>query len=476
MDEKKRLTRSEINRYAFYGFGSSVAVMVPLSYLTIFMTENLLMSAALMGSTLLIARTIDFIVGLIAGGFVEKSTMKWGKYISWIKILKWPALIGIFLYFFDTTFLPMAGRVVISILAYCMLNCSMNFLATAQYGILAVMAGPSMEDRNILAVRNAQMMAAATIITSAVTIPAINLLTPFVGQSNGYCIVATAFGLIYIIGCNIVCKVAKPYDHPQTKEMLVGVHGVTVSDMVRSVLTNGQLLTVVLSYSIFYIGIYISSGVMAYYFMYVLGNYLLMTVAMTATTVFALLASVIGPKIGAKLGKKNAMVVGLMVYAIGSLLITFLCRTNLIVYIVLGCINSLGMYIFSGFGVNYMLDAGEYGLYKTGKDNRAVAMSMMNVPMKIGMAFGGAIAGYGLAFIGFTTGMQVTESFITNFMWLLGGVPALFYAAAALLMLFAYRISDEDAARYAMLNAKKLMEPSANSLPEEVDFPDGAPA
>lgn len=117
--------------------------------------------------------------------------------------------------------------------------------------------------------------------------------------------------------------------------------------------------------------------------------------------------------------------------------------------------------MFSSFSVIYMLDAGEYGFYKTGKDNRTVGMSMMNIPMKIGMAVGGAVGGFGLASIGFSTGMTVTASFISNFMWLLGGIPAAFYLLGSIVMAIGYRITDADAALYAKENAErvaKLME------------------
>jgi Na+/melibiose symporter-like transporter len=76
--------------------------------------------------------------------------------------------------------------------------------------------------------------------------------------------------------------------------------------MVKSVVTNGQLLVVILSYTMFYSGMFAFNTVMAYYFIYVLGNFLLMSVALTAVTVFALFASIIGPKIGDRIGKKRA--------------------------------------------------------------------------------------------------------------------------------------------------------------------------
>jgi hypothetical protein len=81
-----------------------------------------------------------------------------------------------------------------------MINGCMNFVATAQYGILAVMAGPSMEDRNILSFRGMQIMAAATIITSIGAVPVITWLTPMIGQSMGYFIVATVFAIPFIYG------------------------------------------------------------------------------------------------------------------------------------------------------------------------------------------------------------------------------------------------------------------------------------
>jgi len=92
-------------------------------------------------------------------------------------------------------------------------------------------------------------------------------------------------------------------------------------------------------------------GAMAYYFTYVLGDFLLMSVSMTATTAFAVVASIIGPKIGVKLGKKNAMVVGMLVNTLSLLAITFFARESLIIYIVFSCLNQLGMYFFMGLGL-----------------------------------------------------------------------------------------------------------------------------
>lgn len=453
-----KLTSSEVNKYGFYAFTSALATMIPMSYITIFITDNLLISASLMGATLLVARIIDFVISLVAGGVIEKSKLKWGKYRSWTKIMRFTVFAGCALQFLDTTSYSLIIRIIIVSLGYILLNGSMNFIATAQFGIMACMAGTSLEERNRLSIRSAQWMAAGTIIISASALPLIQFLTPYVGNTNGYFIAAVFFAAFFLIGATVLVKVSEPYDKPVPKDFISNMPAVTVNDMIKSVVTNNQLLIVIFSNTIFNTGMFIFNGVMAYYFMYVLGNYLLMSVAMTSTTVFGLVASIFGPQIGKKLGKKNAMVAGLLLYSAGSLSIALFGKISLIVYIVINCIMVLGMYFFMGFGPNYMLDAGEYGLYKTGKDNRAVAMSMMNIPMKIGMALGGAIAGFGLSFIGYEAGMAVDASFINSFMWLMGGLPSAFYLLGALVMFIGYKITDADAAKYAAENAERMAE------------------
>ena len=121
----------------------------------------------------------------------------------------------------------------------------------------------------------------------------------------------------------------------------------------------------------------------------------------------------------------------------------------------MGAIGGGAVYMFTGFGVNYFVDCGEYHLYKTGKDTRMIAIAMYSVPMKIGMMLGGAVATYGLAMIGYHAGITVTPEFQTDFMILLAVIPAVLVLIGALIMQFGYKITDEDAAMYAAENAKR---------------------
>ncbi|MCR3922174.1 MAG: MFS transporter, partial [Firmicutes bacterium] len=367
-----RLKESEILKYALYTITLGIGIAVPSSYAVIYFTDQLMISAAVVATLLLVARIVDFAVSLTAGAVVQKSNLKWGKYRSWLLILRWVVLGGCTLQFLNTSALPLAARLVIVTMGYFMLHFSMNFIALAQFGVLAVMAGTSMEDRTRLSTRASQASTIGRIITSASVIPIINYFTPIVGSANAYLVVAAPFAIIMVIGAGIISKAAAPYDQQGTVTK-VGAPTVTVKDMIDSVVTNKQLLILVLTNTLSMVAGQAQMGIAAYYFMYVLGNFTLMAVAMTISTVFGFFAALIGPQIGRRLGKKRAMIFGLFISFVASIAIMFFASASVTVYIVITCLRSIGMYSYMCFGQNYVLDAAEYGYNHTGKDSRTVA-------------------------------------------------------------------------------------------------------
>jgi Na+/melibiose symporter-like transporter len=451
-----KLTQKEVNMYGFYTLASGLGNAVPMNYITMFMTDHLMISAAVVGTLLLVARIIDFAVSLAAGPIVQNSNLKWGKYRSWLLILRWVVFTGVCLQFVNTSALPLAARLAIVVVGYFGLHLSMNFLALAQVGVLAAMAGSSMEDRARLSARSVQAQTLSAIITSASVVPLINFFTPRVGAANAYIMVAAPFSFIFAIGAGVLAKAAEPYDTQEANRPARPGSAPTLGDMLNSVVTNSQLLVYILAQTLSMIAMMGSMGIATYYFMYVLGNFTLMAVSMTATTIFGFFAALIGPRIGHKLGKKNAIVFGLFGSALASVAITFFASSSAVVYVVISCVRSIFMYSYTCFGPNYVIDAAEYGFYKTGKDNRTVAMAMNNIPIKIGFALGGAVGTFGLALIGYQAGMTATPEFITKFMWIFGGIPAVCYFLASLVMLFGYKITDEEAAMYARENAARL--------------------
>jgi Na+/melibiose symporter-like transporter len=305
----------------------------------------------------------------------------------------------------------------------------------------------------MLAFRGTQGVTIATFIGSISLVPIIEkVLTPAIGSNYAYFSMGIVCVLPYIFGCHFLARSARKYE--ETTPVSVGP-GVKVFDMIKSVFTNDQLLILIMVMSASYIAQQTVMTLGIYYFTYVLGDVMLMTYSMSIGTVVGVAGSFIGPKIGVMLGKKHAMVVGLLCQCLWLILIYFFARTSVVTYIVLFSFFSITMYFYFSFNANYTIDTGEYHFHKTGKDNRSVANGMMNLPFKIGMLVGGSLPMYVMTAIGYQPNMEQTPEFIDKFMMMFGLFPAAFCLLAAIIMLFFYKITDADAARYARENQER---------------------
>ena len=278
------------------------------------------------------------------------------------------------------------------------------------------------------------------------------VLTPAIGRNYAYLVMGIVCVLPYMFGCHFLARSARKYE--ETSPHSFGP-GIRIVDMIKSVLTNDQLLILILVMSASYIAQYTIMTVAVHYFTYVLGDVMLMTYSMAAGTLVAVAGAFIGPKIGVMLGKKHAMVLGLLCQCLALVLVYFFARSSVIAYIVLYSFFFLTMYIYFSFNANYTIDTGEYHFHKTGKDNRSVANGMMNLPFKIGLLIGGSVPMFVLEAIGYRPNMEQTPEFINKFMMMFALFPAAFCLLAAIIMQFFYKITDADAAKYARENQER---------------------
>lgn len=446
-------TRKDYSAYGFYAATQMLAIFMILAYFTVFLTDNVMLSAALAGTLLVVSRAIDFVVGLIAGGIMQGQATK-GRYSSyWLKIMRFVVLVGMILAFTNTSALSIPIRVIISALAYLMANISMDFLQPAMFNAVSDLCGTEMSARQKMAALGGSTMVIAQLLVSLVSMPLIIWLTPLVGQSNGYLIAATIFAIPIVISAQILSKALKP--HELKRQQQIAGPKITIGDMIRSVFSNKQLLIFVVAYGVFCTSYFALTSLLPYYFIYIANNPAMIATAMTLSVVVGFVASLVAPRLVKKTGKKMIFVLGNIIGVIGFAVIG-ISKASPALFIVGDSLIVFGQYLFFVFIANYAQDVGEYGLWKTGKDNRAVALGILNMPIKIGIILGGAIATYGLSIIGYKAGMKPTDAFSSGFMVIIGVIPAVILVIATLVMLFGYKISDADAAKYTKENAERL--------------------
>jgi GPH family glycoside/pentoside/hexuronide:cation symporter len=457
MAEDRKITNSEIIRYSLYFLASFLTTNVMGNFMNIFITEKLLIGAAVMGTALLLGRIADLLVCAVAGAIIQRTSMKWGRYRSWLIILKYVILAGFVLLFFNSSTFPFAVKILLILTGYLAINVSLNFVGTASFGILPYICGPSLENRNKLAIWSNRFMVVGQLLAAAAALPLVNALTPLVGDTNAFSIVMILAGVILFLGIKSLSDVAKPYDPPAAAGDPVAPK-VSLADMAKAVVTNKQLLFYICAQLLTITAVFgVGGALTAYFFMYILGDFNLLTPVMTAQTLIALASIFVGPRIGTKLGKKRAMVAGLLCQSVGGILIFLFGAQSVFIYLALMSIGVIGSYLYVGFGANYVIDCGEYGYWKSGKDNRTVVISLYNLPMKVAVLLGGTVSVFVLAFIGYTPGFNpaITPNFTRNFMFMFACVPGILNGLAALIFGIGYRITDADAAKYARENTER---------------------
>ena len=399
----------------------TLSIMVGFMYLNTFATEVLKIPASTLATALLIAKSCDFVVSLFCGIIVEKVKLgKKGKNQGWLYYGRWILAVAIMLEVINTSTAPMAARVVVLGLSYTVLNCLMNIMQTAYYGVVAVVAGPNPANRNAMTINMIRQNTVVMLICSF--IPTLVTKLPF-GSWN-YFIVALVFMLPMPWALGNISRLAEGKDLP-VGQGPAGAPRVTIKDMLESLFKNPQLLALFISFTILQIGMFMYQANYTYYFISVIGDF-------TKLTLATLAASLVG--------------------------VNLMGAQHWVWYIIFMSFGTCGTYIYSSFQVTMYLDCGEWYLNKTGKDMRTIAIGLASPPLKIGMAVGGTIGLYLLGATGYVAGFTPDEAWVKSFMFICWIVPAVIYFAAAAIMAIFYKITDAEAARCAQENAAKLQQ------------------
>ena len=466
--EKPPVKNSLVTSYALGNAMNTMAFTVPTLFLSMFMTDYLKISPVAMANGMLIARFVDFAVSLIAGMVIEKSHFKTaGKHLGWIRLVTATLFFGNIIQMLDTS--AFVGnstvRLVIVMIFYMMFHCSMNFNATARAAILPKICGADMEMRKKFTTRQTQLGAVVQIFGNALIIPLVAFMGKLTGREGlGYFIGAFIFSALFVIFNMWFVKLSAPYDPPETAA--AARRTPSVGQMLESLVNNPQMLILFACFTIFTMGSQLYAGVITYFFKatghFNDGSY---TAALTARSVCAFLASMGAPILARKLGKKSAMVVGWFSVALAGVIIKFFAfnaatgEANIMVMTVCMCLIQAAMYLYMGFMAVYYLDCGEYGYYKTGIDNRTMAVTVMNWPTKIGFMLGGSMVGWMIAWAGYQAPQAAdqvgTFASMDKFMTTMGLIPAILAAVGALGILLFYKLDDKTAAEYAKANVER---------------------
>ena len=440
----------------FFGvseIGFSFMATMETSFFIIFLTDVAKLPLAMVAIITGFSGIADAVTAVLAGAIIDKTNFKKGKYRPWL-IYCPPVVVLFFILMFTRIGSDMTAMILCS-LGYIVSHGVWNIAWTANRAMVGVLSDVP-EERALLSGRIAAGSSGGKIVASYL----VPVLTTFflglfatVGATLGYTVTAAIAALSFTLTYFIHYQITKGYDLPEEISTAVKKKSVSLLDMLRAIVTNPQLLALLLSDAMRLIGFYMVGACAAYYTKIVLQDPSITSILLVLFNAGTLVGSLMSKRIVTKLGTKNATLLGVAGFAVFMFLLYFMPTNYTIIFLILFLAQVI-------FGVAYGLTTSMYSMcgtqseYKTGKDVKGVIMACSSLAIKIAIALRGVVISTALAAISYNPDAVVTDSAQSGIKLVFLIIPAIFSLISVVGFLF-FKIKDQDIARMEKEIAEK---------------------
>ncbi|WP_087974939.1 MFS transporter [Oceanobacillus rekensis] len=388
--------------YLFGDFGSSLFFMLVNTYLMIYYTDILHISAAMVGILFLIVNIWNACVDVLWGRFLDsrRNTNK-SKFISWIFRMSFPLAIAGVLIFVKIPGMPDGFYVGWSVVMYILWG-TLYSTVNIPYGSMASVITNDPVERTSLSTWRTMGSSMAMLIIS-VGGPLI-LFENNIASANRFLLTAIIFGFLSLAFLQTCVRLS-------TERITVPKMEKKTGDLKRTVIAlikNKSLLWLLLV-SLISMTTMMMIGVVN---IYLFKNYFGTTVALsivgfiqTATVFIAI--PIITPAV-MRFGKKEIGSAGLLIASVAYLLLYLLPDVSVTLFVMLTAVGMFGMNLFNIITWAFVTDVADYHEYITGMREDGTVYSIYSFSRKIGQALAGGLAGFAITVVGYdaTRGTQ----------------------------------------------------------------------
>ena len=442
--------------YGFGEAGSQLSWTLVSSYLTVFYTDVVGLAPLAISAIMLIARIWDAINDPMFGSIAENTRSKWGRFRPYILFgMPFLALFNC-LTFLNLDISPAAKAIWCGVTYIC---CGMAYtVVNISVGCLANSLTSRNTERVSLNAFRGFIGSGMGILMNMITMP----LLLFFGKgstssAHGYFMVAMIFSLISI-PCFLICFFS-------TKEVVGG--GAKKKENAVKALWESFKMTfadhnarfLILAMFCFLTGIFGRLGIMAYYFIYVMGNPMAIASFGTALALGMTLVNLYAPALLNRVDKKVCGVITSILQIICCALLFFMAEAHMspMAIAVVGF-----FYGFTNFGgiVSYGLGAEiiDDNWIRTGHRADGVIYSCISFATKMGNAIGGSVGIIVLAAVGFVANAELPAAVLTKMNAVINFGPCIFFALAAIFFTMVKMTNakgKENEALIAQMNSEK---------------------
>ncbi len=419
--------------YLFGDFGNDFFFILVSSYLMVYYTDILHVSAAAVGVLFAVARIWDAFADVIWGRFIDsRKTTKHGKFIPWIFRMSFPLVISGVLMFVQIPGVSDGFNVAFAFAMYILWG-TLYATVNIPYGSMASVITDNPVERTSLSTWRTMGASMAALIIN-VGGPLI-LFQDNVASANRFLLAAIIFGILSL-ACYMACVTLSTERIVQAEK--VNERG-DFKKTVKGLGKNKPLLWLLVTSVIFMLTMLMIGSVNVYLFK----NYFGSTVALSIvgfiqTAVVFIAMPFIKPAV-ARFGKKEVGSVGLLLASVSYLLLYALPDVSVTLFLVLSGVGMFGMQTFNLIIWAFVTDVIDYHEYLTNLREDGTVYSIYSFARKIGQAAAAGVAGFAITAVGYdaTVGTQPQDvldglyglaTLIPGVLFLLGFIAlAIFY-------------------------------------------------
>ena len=404
-----------------YGLGDTSANIfmgMTMMFLSIYYTDVFKLSPAAMGTLFLISRLIDAVSDPLIGSLADRTRSRRGRYRPWLLWFALPYGLSCAAVFFSPA-LSETGRTLYAYVTYIFLVLSFSLVVVPYVSLLGAISADSEERIQINAIRFP--LAKVSYLLCSLAVPA--LIALFDNDVLGYRMVMCGIGLLST-GLILLC-------YFNTTERVLPEHrqALSLKQQVRYVLRNDQALILFAAQTLVMIMNTLKFGAAAYFVKYVLN---LPASFLSLLLTAASLAGILAPLLTAMSLKKRwiariPLLVGSQILGgIITLAIGLTPASAAGLHALLFVLATLAVELIAVVVWATVADVADYGFHRDGVRINGMIGGGLLFATKAGMAIGGAIIGYMLAWSGYNPGglSPLSEHQLSLLMWLYAWLPA----------------------------------------------------
>lgn len=385
--------------YALGDFGCAIFFAFVSSYLMVFYTDVLGISAAAVGTLFVIARIWDAINDPIMGVLVDKvGVSKHGKFRPYVVKFGLPIVIVGILAFTVIPGLPENMKIPYAYVTYILFG-MLYTAVNIPYGSLASVMSSNPNDRTALSTfRNIGSMAGNLLVM--IMIPKMIFNAQGAVTSEGFVISAIVLAIISTISFLLNFRLTR-------ERIIYKTHNDrNMKKVLKGLLKNRAFIGVALASFTMMSGMLIVSSLNVYLFKDYFKSPALTALGGMCSMLASFIVIPFAGVIVRKIGKKETAVLGAIIATVFYTIMLFIPNLTAYIFIILSFLAGLGSGLINTIIWALVSDAIDYQEYITGERNEGTVYSSYSLARKLAQAISGGIGGFALSILGYQSGIK----------------------------------------------------------------------